>query len=441
MLLSFAVTNFRSFRNRQELSLLPSARIKNRIVQPRHTALYPRVQVLPSAVILGPNNAGKSNLLRAVTALQWLVRQSGNFNSDQKLEVNEFFAFDRQTRDKPTTFEIEFIAPNQKRYSYQLTFSATAVLHESLYVYNISGSGKITINTLYIRENQDIKFVALKGVRREVRFEKNQLFLSRGDIEGNEELKIVYSFFAHKLSIFQMAETEYTNYLTNKYKSWISSEEGIWLKPLVEKVLRESDTAILGIQSEGVDVNQIIFPETVSQEYKDKVFDKMKYEVRTVHRLFDGTDEIGEESISLDDESIGTRKLLGITPSVLLALRDGTALLIDEMNTSMHTSISFFLIDLFNNPRTNPNNAQLIITSHDISLINQELYSRDQIIGVEKNPVGATELYAFADITGLRKEARLDDYYATGRLGGTPRIATAYLQDIIAQSLSHGQAE
>jgi predicted ATPase len=423
------------------LSLLPSARIKSRIVGTQQAALYPKVQVLPSAVIFGPNNAGKSNLLRALTALQWLVRHSGSFNSDQKLGANEFFAFDRQTRDKPTTFEIDFIAPNQKWYSYAVTFSATAVLHESLHGYNVTESGKTTQTTLYIRENQAIKFVALKGVRKEIRFEPNQLFLSRGDIEGNEELKGVYAFFSQKLSVFQLAETEYTNYLTNKYKSWIASEEEAWLKPLVEKVLRESDTAILGIRTDAVDANRIVFPDSTPQELKDKIFDQIKYEIRTVHRLFDGEAEVGVETISLDDESIGTRKLLGITPSVLLALRDGTTLLIDEMNTSMHTAISFFLISLFNNPVTNPNSAQLIITSHDISLINEELYSRDQMVGVEKTSMGATELYAFADITGLRKEARLDDYYATGRLGGTPRIASAYLQEIIAQSLTHGKAE
>ena len=444
MLIEFAVTNFRSFRERQVFSLLPT-NIKERGVLPLKAVNYPKLQVLCSAVIYGPNNAGKSNFIRAVGALNWLVENSGQFNSNKKLVANEFFLFDTLTRNQPTTFEIDFIAPNDKRYSYTLSFNSTEVLKEELYRYDVSNMGKITVKTLYERDKQNIKFPALKGNREGINFEPNQLFLSRGDIEGNKELKTVYSFFANHLFVYQFSETEYTGFLTRSYAKFSSENENSKIPELIEHILRETDTGILGIESNLVDQSKVQFPDNVSQEIKDKVFEQLKYELRTRHKLFEGDDEIGEDTLPLSEQSTGTRKLLGLAPMLISALEDGDTLFIDEMNTGMHTEMSSWLIDLFNNPETNPNNAQLIITTHDIILLHKDLYERDQMFIVDKNKNGTSQLYSFADIKGqgLRSSNnnRLFDYYETGRLGGVPHIKKAYLQHVIMQFLNDAKAQ
>ena len=94
MLIEFAFTNFRSFHERQVFSLLPAKGVKYRNVMPIPSVKYPKVQILPSAVVYGANNAGKSNLLKGISALKDLVCNSGQFNSDKKLGENDFFCLD-----------------------------------------------------------------------------------------------------------------------------------------------------------------------------------------------------------------------------------------------------------------------------------------------------------------------------------------------------------
>ncbi len=439
MLIEFAMTNFRSFHQKQTFSLLPSGKIKQRTISPLKALNYPNLQILPTAVLYGANNAGKSNFITAIRALKWLISESGNFNSDKKLDANEFFWFDKETKHQATTFEIDFIAPNQKWYNYVLTFSNTSVLNEALYVYTITQTGKKTVNTLFERNNQDIKFTALKGVRESITFSANQLFLSRGDIAGNKELQAVYAFFAIHLPILQLTETEYTNFLANKFAQFVTeSTQNEQIKPLIEKILQETNTGILAIEGYTTDTNNIQFAENTPQNIKDKILEQLKYQIRTRHKLFDGKEEVGTDTLPLSEQSIGTRKLLGLLPLIVSTLEDGDTLLIDEMNTSIHTEITTWLIDLFNNPETNPNKAQLIITTHDIVLLDKQLYEKDQIFVVNKNKYGASELYSFANITGL-PDNRLFDYYETGRLGGIPHIAKPYLEHLISQFLNNAK--
>ena len=445
MLIEFAVTNYRSFRERQVFSLLPSGKEKERTVMPLKAENYSKLSVLPTAVLYGPNNSGKSNLLRAVNALNWLVKSSGNLNSDKKLLGNDFFELNTQNNNQPTTFEIDFIASNKKRYNYILTFNSTTILKEELYVYNTSKTGKITVNTLFDRDKQTIKFPALKGIRDSINFEKNQLFLSRGDIAGNTELKAVYSFFAEKSFVIQFTENEYTDFLTKEYPEFIAKNPNDKIPKLVEIILQETETGILGINTNFVDRAKIQLPENASQEVKDKVFEQLKYELRTRHRLFNGKEEVGEGTLPLSEQSTGTRKLLGLTPLIITALINGATLFIDEMNTSLHTEMTVWLIGLFNNPTTNPNQAQLIITTHDTALIDRDLYQKDQIFIVNKDSYGASELYSFVDVKGLNRKINqkmhLSDYYEAGSLGGVPHISKPYLEHVISQFLIDAKTE
>ena len=443
MLIEISITNFRSFREKQTFSLLPFGKIREREIKVLQPLNYPKVQVLPSAVLYGPNNSGKSNFINAFKALEWLVLKSGNFNSDQKLFANEYFNFDKQTKDQPSTFELDFITTKGKRYNYQVTFSEKSILKEYLYSYNITATGKITLNTLFERNEQLIKFISLKGAKESVSFEPNQLFLSRGDIAGNTELKDVYSFFSSNLVSLTFTETEYSNFLTKEYSRFIIENPESEIPKLVESILQETNSGILGIETNMVDISKIKFPEDISQEIKDRLFEQIKYDLRTRHKLFDGDIEIGTETISLKEQSTGTRKLIGISPVILGALVSGQVLLIDEMNTSLHTEITSWLIELFNNPITNPNNAQLIITTHDISLLDRNLYERDQIFAIEKNEFGASNMYSFAEFTGLRKidNNRLADFYESGRLGGLPHITKPYLENLISQFIQNGETK
>lgn len=439
MLIEFSVSNFRSFHSKQTLSLLPKE--KKRKIHPLKVEGYPKLMVLPSCAIYGPNNAGKSNFLKAIKALDWLVTKSGNFNSDKPLLANEFFKLNTQSIDKPTFFEIDFIAPNQKRYLYIVEFDRKKIYREELYFYNITPTGKNTLKTLYKRDKQDISFTALKGVKESVSFSENQLFLSRGDIDGNEELKAVYSFFGKKLEVFQLTETEYTNFLTRGFAKTIIDSEGKRVAEFISTLLKEFNTGILEISSQVNDLSKIVVSEEIPQSLKDKILEDLKYDLKTTHKLFDGERESGITEMSMNDQSTGVRKLVGLLPFILSTLKKGNIIAIDEMNTSIHPEITSLLIELFNNPFTNPKKAQLIITTHDITLLNRELYDKDGIYVIEKDNYGASDLYSFSEITGLRNNIKLSDYYESGRLGGVANIAMPYLESIINKYVENGEAE
>ena len=441
MLIEFSVANFRSFKDKQTLSFLPS--VRSREVSTLKSKKYSNLAVLPTIAIYGPNNSGKSNLIKGIKALKWLVIKSGNFNSDKQLAANEFFAFNSNNFEKPTVFEIDFLAENDNRYKFLVEFNRIEIIREELSFYNVGLKGKVSLKKIYKRKGLEIDFGDLKGRKDSINFEKNQLFLSRADIDGNKELKVIYSFFSGSLCAYSFTENEYTNFLTRAYKDYINDEDNELSKmpQLIETIVKEMDTGILGIETSMVDVSEISFPDNMSQSLKNKIFNSIKDEFRIRHRLFDGENESGTTTLSLNEQSIGTRKMIGLLPLIVSTLSEGDVLVMDEMNTSLHTKLTFWIISLFNNSKTNPKNAQLIITTHDISLINRYLYDRDQIYVMEKNKYQSSNLYSFADISNISKVKNLDDYYETGRLGGVPYIAAAYLEDKISNFVKEKNEE
>jgi len=443
MLVEFSVANFRSLKAQQTFSLLPAGKIRERIVKPFPSQHYKHLQVLPTAVLYGPNNSGKSNFLQACEALQWLVMKSGHFNSDQKLEVNEYFAFNIESHQQPTELEVDFIASNQRRYVYALVFDQKRIIKEELHFYNISPTGKTTVKKLFQRNEQTISFSSdLKGSKSGVSFGENQLFLSRADIGGNEELQVVYRFFSSDLFILQFTETEYTDFLTRRYAKFIAENKNSRLVTLVEQILAEMDSNIVGIDTLSFDVNKMAFPEGITQEVKDKVFEELKHEIQTKHKLFDNGQQVGEVKQSLHNQSTGTRKILGLLPIVLSALQNGETLFVDELNTSLHTEVTALMINWFNDPAINPRGAQLILTTHDITLLDKQLFDTDPIFVLEKDQFAESNLYTFADFSGLRQGTRLSDYYNHGRLGGIPDIATnPYVKDLIRSFVNQEHEE
>ena len=122
---------------------------------------------------------------------------------------------------------------------------------------------------------------------------------------------------------------------------------------------------------------------------------------------------------SLGDESMGTRNLLFLTGPVLEILDKGMVLVVDELGSSLHPLLVRRLVELFQNSRFNKKGAQLIFTSHDTSLLDQDLFRRDQIWFVEKDRDQASKLYPLSDFSPRKNEA-LERGYLMGRYGALP---------------------
>jgi AAA15 family ATPase/GTPase len=125
----------------------------------------------------------------------------------------------------------------------------------------------------------------------------------------------------------------------------------------------------------------------------------------------------------LEEESNGTQKLFQLALPVLLALREGSVLVVDELESSLHPSLAQEIVILFNNPSKNPNNAQLIFSTHDTNLLGtilgEPVLRRDQVWLTEKDPEGGTVLYPLTDYKP-RKSENLERGYLQGRYGAIP---------------------
>jgi AAA15 family ATPase/GTPase len=144
----------------------------------------------------------------------------------------------------------------------------------------------------------------------------------------------------------------------------------------------------------------------------------MFVQVTSFHKSIDTGKPV---SFDLREESNGTQILFRSAGAWLNVLENGEILFIDELDTSLHPHMTRFLINLFHNQATNKKNAQLVFTTHDTSLLDSDLFRRDQVWFVEKDRKSASRIYPLTDFSPRRDEA-LERGYLRGRYGALPFI-------------------
>lgn len=156
-------------------------------------------------------------------------------------------------------------------------------------------------------------------------------------------------------------------------------------------------------------------------EYKKRFFENVDVEkLITSHRKYnDKKEDAGLEVFDLDyNESHGTKKIVNFAVPLIDTLNKGKVLIIDEFDSQLHPLITRNIIKLFNNKK-NERNAQLIIASHDITLLNKEFFRRDQIWFTDKDRYGSTDLYSLVKYK-VRNDASYDKHYINGNYGAVP---------------------
>lgn len=433
MLIEFSVTNFRSIKERQTLSMLSSDRVKS---EDRRNALFPisqykNLDLLTCAAIYGKNSAGKSNIIKAFKAIEWLVLHSHSFTRGNRLEANETFQFSTDFAQIPTLFEIDFLAKDGKRYLYTIEFNKEEILREELHYFAVTSTGKTTKRKLYIRlAHQPISYGDdFKGLRKpiEERTLQNVLFLSKSISENNSFLGSVFDFFQTGFRISDFSEGY--NDIQTKFFAKLASEKSSLDMKILNDALVSIDTGILELTSARLEelppnfrFKDISEDELSDEEKKkrDELIDTLKTEMRAVHRLFDGIAEIGTKSIPLKEESEGTQKFIAVFSTLIQLLKSGTLMVVDEFDKSFHPHLTQTLISLLANPNVNKNGAQLIFTTHDNTLL--DILDNDQINLVQKDFMGATEIYTVSDIRGLRGDVANSKRYLRGELEAVPNI-------------------
>jgi hypothetical protein len=180
---------------------------------------------------------------------------------------------------------------------------------------------------------------------------------------------------------------------------------------------RESALALLRFADLGIDDVQVVEDEADEAHASTQARREPRRQLRLMHRV------AGQElPFDLDEKSAGTQTWFALIGPTLSALRSGRILLFDEIDASLHPRLSARLLELFQDPETNPYGAQLIFTTHDTSLLNH--LNRDEVWLTEKDDSGATALTALAEFGGdkVRRSLNLEKAYLQGRFGAVPEL-------------------
>jgi len=416
MLIQFSVTNYRSFLTTQSLTLTANSATE---LQEENTFISPvsnLPRLLRSAVVYGPNAAGKSNLVQAIAFMKKFVLSSAKESQEgEKIDATPFL-FSRESRGNPSEFEILFIQDGF-RYQYGFAVNSERVTGEWLFAYP-EGRAQKWFERNYDPETQkDIwyfgpKFTGRRKVWQEAT-RSNALFLSTAIQLNNKQLKPVFNWFAHKLVVLGEGEGIDAGFSIDE------CEEEKKKKKILE-FINAADLSITDISLEKKEFSMKDLPSDMPQSIKEEIAKDLEGK-KLIRLLFmhPSSDNGEDVPLELTEESAGTRKLFALAGPWLDVLEKGLVFFVDELDTSLHPLLIRFLLNLLHNPAMNRHNAQLVFTTHDTTVMDQTLLRRDQVWFVEKDAENSTRLYPLSDYKPRKGEA-LQKGYLYGRYGALP---------------------
>jgi predicted ATPase len=400
MLIEFRVANHRSIRDEQVFTM-EGGRTSDS--DARRVAGY-RQPLLTVAAFYGANASGKSNLLSAMACMQAAVTDSQRFWDPEGGIPRHPFGWGDHRRQS-SLYEVTF-ARSGVRYQYGFVIDDERVLEEWLFAWPSSRK-----QTWFVRENKFKFGDHLKGENRVIEqiTRPNALFLSAAAQHRHPQLQEVYSWIA----AMQV--------------DGVSPRRGLTSIRRRKMIEREFDV----VRSE---------PSSTIQSFDDFKRRSLKawihiadVGISDVRLLVDGESNVKMEFLHgtgakdawlpFEEESSGTHKWLRLGGAALEALASGTVVVVDELERNLHPLLAQHLLQMFMTPESNPNNAQIIFSTHDTTLLGTALgepvLSRDQIWLTEKDSAGASIVYPLSDYQP-RKAENVERGYLQGRYGAIP---------------------
>ena len=404
MLIEFRVKNFRSFKDEQVLSMVASSddSLPQNTTQPEGLG---NIRLLNSAVIYGPNASGKSNLIKALKFAFHYIMYSDALTS-MLVEVQPF-ALSKETINNPTQFSLDFISKGV-RYKYSFSVIRNRVLEELLYAYPKGLPQKwFERRAKSDSTGSEWEFGSyLKGEKsRLANLTRDEvLFLTVASKFNNKQLLEVFNWFGH-LPFRGVEGKTITALLTSLVNN---------TKSRLIQTLKKADLGIADFQVFDRKSGQVISNDMNVDDFKAwyKIF-QGNMGIKIKHQ-----GEI-ESFFSLEDESKGTLALFEIGSDILMSLELEKVLLIDDLTESFHTLLTKAIVKLFHNQPQATSSGQLIFNTHDTTLLDLDVFRRDQIWFVEKDNKGASHLYSLSEYSP-RKNESIQKGYLAGRYGAIP---------------------
>lgn len=378
MILEITLTNFFSINEKITLDLqAANIQTKEARALDDNTFSVGNERLLKTVAIYGANASGKSNIIKAVKAAVGMVLDSHNYNEGDSFG---FKPFKFGERNAPSEFYIRFIV-NGIEHEYSFTCTRDEIMTESLYYYPKGRKALIFSRDEQKEGGKKEKYEFTTVIRRPMDVASNTsrktLFISRASQMDREKAKEIYHWFNDQLVFSYRGNTSVA---TDRF---LGDN-----KDAVLRVLKAADSDI------------------VEFTYKDG-------ELTTFHRR--------NPSLPFDfntEESEGTKILFKIMLTVMDVVRNNKVMFLDEVETSLHTRLVEYLINLFHNSRS----AQLVFTTHNTHLLDMTRFRKDQIFFVNKRDDGSSDLYSLFDFKDFREKMDLEKAYLQGRFDAVPYI-------------------
>ncbi len=400
MIVRFSVANHLSIRDENTLSFVASSSRDD------PTSLLPCPVVaskylLPAALIYGANGSGKSNIVSALYEMRQMVLDSHSRGPLYSGVFRHPFVLEDRYCQNISKYEIDFVMGGVLN-SYG--FTATDDEFKSEWLYSFPN-----VRRRVLFERTAGRFVfgrELKGQNTSIAklTRPDSLFLSAAAQNGHETLSRTFEFFAKILII-----------------STLTAQLKHDLDPRVINFLRNIDTGITGFRRRRVGElpeersSMPTFSASRQALALSRIMSKDQDRLELAHQCIDGQNKF----LDIDEESMGTRRMVVLLDAAFQALDGGRTLFVDEFDASLHSHACEAVLRLFCSPDSNPNGAQILATVHNTSLINSPFLRRDQVWFVEKDQHGASNLYPLTDYR-TRKGDDFELGYLQGRYGAVP---------------------
>lgn len=410
MLLMFKVKNYTSFKNEAILDMRATAYVQH----PTHVMqVNDKLGLLKTTALYGANASGKSNLISAMFFFeQYIFSQFINKNENQDFESNKIgvkmklepFSLSNETNDA-SEFDIIFLH-NNKQIQYGFECTSKEVLTEWLYI-----NDKKVFERTGIELSFGSKYQKMLGAYKKLPAER--LYIAVLEYFLDEEgKKVILDDF---ISFFNKEYNVFTEILFESTVKGLAGMVGLSKKLVSNKGYRNKVEQYLRLVDVGIkrlDVQtETIFDERTGKKKKEKV-------IRTVHDIYDETGNVvGEKLFDLHQESTGTLRFLAYIQNVIEMISKGGVFIVDEMSARLHPLLTKLIVDIFCSSQNTK--AQLIFTTHDISLLNNNQFRRDEVVFIDKNERGESSLYALSDLK-VREDATFNKDYLQGKYGAIP---------------------
>ena len=379
MLVMFKANNYMSFKDDVILDL----RKANYREHMNHVFLVNNeIELLKTVAIYGANASGKSNLISAISSYRNIIvgqlfnEELREEENDNNIKVNNkkirSFLLD-ESSNEIIEFEMIF-SYKDTLFQYGYSIEKNIIKTEWLYIDN---------KEIYDRKGNTVKIKSgtkyEKILKNYTKLREDRLYIALLDYFVTEEV------LKEKINIF----TEYIKEKLNIYFEIIieSTIKGVAGMVSISDKLVENDTFRMKVSEYiskiDVGIKEIIVDEEVvtNRRTGDK---RKEATIKCVHNVYDANGIIiGEKAFELYDESSGTIRFISFIQNILELIEEGGVFVVDELSSRLHPLLTKFIVDIFQSD-VNKKNAQLVFTTHDLSLLNSEQFRRDEIVLMEE---------------------------------------------------------